>query len=448
MYRRVAAVLFPVTLIALVATAVWGYQENQDKNSILIKAENQYQRAFHDLNYHMDKLQDEIGKTLALNSRSQLSNCMTNVWRLAYASQSDLGQLPMTLMPFDKAEKFVHNTGQFSYKVGVRDLEKEPLTDKEWNTLQTLYNRSQEITRDLHKVQTVTLNKNLRWMDVEMALASEDKQMDNTIIDGFKKVNERVEQYPEVDWGPTINNMEVRKREKAQRLQGKNITPAEAKRKTAQVLGRPSTRGMSVTLNKKGDYQTYSVRFTKDRNQEVYADLTTKGGYMVWMDYDRPVKQSKLSLEQAQARASGFLRRIGYKNMVPISYDDVGNITTFNFVHRENGVYIYPETVTVKVAMDNGEIMGLQADEYVFNKISRRSFKPRLTEAEAKKEVSPRLKVQKSNLAVIYNEAGDEVLCYEFLGNIGKDQYRLFINANTGDEEFIEKIKKGDADQV
>lgn len=449
MYRKVAAILFPITLIALVATGVWGYQENQDKNSILIKSENQYQRAFHDLNYHVDKLQDELGKSLALNSRRQMSTCLTNVWRLAYAAQSDLGQLPMTLMPFDQTEKFVSNIGRFSHQVGVRDLNKEPLTDQEWNTLQTLYGRAKEIRSDLQRVQTRVLDKNLRWMDVELALATEDKKMDNTIIDGFRKVNRMVEQYPEVDWGPTINNMEVQKREKYNRLKGKPITAEQAKQRVAQVLGQRSTQKMTATLNKKGDYQTYSVRYKGANGTDVYADLTRIGGHMVWMVYDREVKTRKLNINQARERAQLFLNRIGYKNMVPISYDETGNIATINFVHRENGILIYPEAATVKVALDNGEITGLQADEYVFNKIDADVMKkPSLSVEEARKEVSPHLKVQKNNLAVIYNELGKAVLCHEFLGKLGNEQYRVFINANTGDEEFVEKIEKADADQV
>ncbi len=115
MYRRIAAVLFPVAVLALIGTAVWGYKENQEKSSLLIKAENQYQKAFHDLNFHMDKLQDELGKTLALNSRKQLSNSLTNVWRLSFAAQNDLGQLPLSIMPFDKTESFLARIGNFSY---------------------------------------------------------------------------------------------------------------------------------------------------------------------------------------------------------------------------------------------------------------------------------------------------------------------------------------------
>ncbi len=54
MYKRLSAVLFPIVTLLMIGAFVWGYQENQEKNSILIKAENQYQRAFHNLSYHMD----------------------------------------------------------------------------------------------------------------------------------------------------------------------------------------------------------------------------------------------------------------------------------------------------------------------------------------------------------------------------------------------------------
>lgn len=441
MYKRIAAILFPVAAIALIGVGIWGYQENQEKNSLLIKAENQYQRAFHDLNFHMDKLQDELGKSLAMNTRRQLSTCMTNVWRLTNAAQNDLGQLPMTLIPFDKTEEFLAKIGDFTYRVGVRDLNKEPLSDKEYKTLQTLYKGANQIQNNLQKVQSKVLRENLRWMDVEMAMASEDKVMNNTIIDGFKKANKVTEGYQEVDWGPTVNNLEVHKRQKYKNLKGKEVTPQEVKEKMADILDRPDTKGIKVVLNRKGDYQTYSARLKKNNGREVYADVSKKGGHVLWMVYDRPVKKANLTLEEAQAKGIQFMDRLGYPEMEAISYDQTGNMAVFTFVRRHNGVLIYPETVAVKVAMDNGEVVGYQGDEYVFNYKENRNLKPTLSQKEAQKSVNPNLKIEESQLAVIFGEKGSEVLCYEFRGKLDESSFRVFINGNNGDEEFVEKIK-------
>ncbi len=448
MYKRVAAILFPITLVALVGAAAWGYQEYQDKNAILIKAENSYQRAFHDFNEHLERLQGELGKSLAMNSPKQMAASMTNVWRLAYSAQNDIGQLPLTLVPFDQAEKYLSKVGRFAYDVGVRDFHKKPLTEKEWDTLEALYEQSKNINNEMQTVQHKVLDNNLRWMDVELAIATEDKNMDNTIIDGFKMVNQKVQEFPEVDWGPTVNNMEVRMRERAKNISGKKITLKQAKQIVAEAFGKKSTKGMKAEHNKNGDYETISVRYAGANNTEVQTELTAKGGHIVWMVFDRPVKKKNLNLDQALQEADRFLERIGYKDMEPIAHDETANIVSYTFVHRQNGVTIYPQTLAVKVALDNGEIMGLQADEYVFNKFRLSETKPKLTEEQARKKLSSHLKVQKSGLAIIYNQTGQPVLCYEFMGAIKGNQYRVFINANDGEEEYIDRIEKADADQI
>lgn len=440
-YGKIARVLFPITAVALLGTGAWAYQEYQEKSSILIKAENQYQRAFHELNNHMDSLHNEIGKTLAINSRKHMCDSLTNVWRLTYAAQNDVGQLPLSLMPFHDTQKFLGRIGAFAYNTGIRDLNKQPLSEKEYQTLSALYQNSSEIKNKLNEVQSQVLSKNLRWMDVELAMATEDKKLDHTIIDGFKAVNRMVEQFPEVDWGPTVNNMEVRKKEKFTTLKGRNISAGEAKQKVAKLLKR-SSQDMKVTYTDKGDFPVYSVSFQGKDGIPVSADLTRTEGHMTWMLYNRPVKDQKLNRDQALQKAKSFLNGMGYQNMTPISFNQEDNLITFSMVHKENEVFIYPEALAIKVALDNGEILGLQADEYVFNRKTRVTKKPSLTVEQARKQINPHVRVSKINQAYIYGDEDKEVLCYEFLGTLKQDQYRIFINADTGNEEFVEKVEK------
>lgn len=42
---------------------------------------------------------------------------------------------------------------------------------------------------------------------------------------------------------------------------------------------------------------------------------------------------------------------------------------------------------------------------------------------------------------MITNELGQEVLCYEMLGTIENDTFRMYINAKDGSEEKVEKLK-------
>ncbi|MGC5324529.1 germination protein YpeB [Brevibacillus sp. SYSU BS000544] len=443
-YGAMSRVLFPVAAIALVGAGMWGYQEHNEKNSILIKAENQYQRAFHELNYHLDKLHDELGKSIAINSRKQATPCLTNVWRLAYAAQSDVGQLPLTLIPFNNTEEFLAKVADFSYDVAIRDLNQQPLSQKEYQTLQSLYKHSTEIQNDLAKVQTKVLSNKLRWMDVETALASDDKKSDNTIIDGFRTVDKKVQEYDDLDWGVTVQSLDKKKQQRIKGLDGKQITKEEAGKIALQFLG-INRDDVSVDVEENGKaeaYSAYSVRIVKksDGQNPINLDISKRGGQVVWLLNEREVQNEQISLEEAERKGKQFLQSRDFKNMIAVESDSYGGLGVFTFVPEQNGVRIYPDAVEISIALDNGEVNGFQAEEYLFNHKQRMIPKPKISVQKARSMVNPNVKVTEQRLAIIEGKDGTEKLCYEFSGNLGEDTYMIYINANNGDEEDIVKM--------
>lgn len=44
----IRGILIAVLGIAIVGTGYWGYKEHQEKDAVLLHAENNYQRAFHE----------------------------------------------------------------------------------------------------------------------------------------------------------------------------------------------------------------------------------------------------------------------------------------------------------------------------------------------------------------------------------------------------------------
>jgi len=443
-YGATARILFPVAVVALIGAGMWGYQEHNEKNSVLIKAENQYQRAFHDLNHHIDKLHDELGKSLVVNSRRQVTPSLTNVWRLAYAAQSDVGQLPLTLMPFNKTEEFLSRVADFAYGVAVRDLAKKPLSEKEYQTLKSLYAHSKEIKKELRQVQTKVIDKRLRWMDVETALASEDKKTDNTIIDGFRTIEKRVQEFPEIDWGTNIQSLDKKKQQRIKGIAGKPVTKEEAKQIALQFVGltEASAQVEVDDIGKSQEVSAYSVRITaREVGTPIHMDVTKRGGKVAWLLNEREIEEEKFTMDQAEERARQFLRTHGYVNMVAAESDSYHGLAVFTFVPEVNGVRIYPDSVTVEVALDNGSVNGFNSTEYLFNHKSRTIPKPHISLEQARKHVNPSVKVTNQRLAIIEGKNdGSEVLCYELAGSFEDESYLIYINALTGEEEEIVKM--------
>lgn len=434
--------LIGLLTVAVVATGYWGYTEHQEKNSILIKAENNYQRAFHQLTYRIDQLSDEIGSALAMNSRKSLSPSLAEVWRITSDARGDVGQLPLSLLPFNKTEEFLSNIGDFSYRVAVRDLDKEPLTEKEIDTLRNLHKKSGEIKQELRKVQSLALDNNLRWMDVELALASEKEPMDNTIVDGFKTVEKNIEDASEVDWGTTGELQLQDKTNLNKKLSGKKISPNEAKNIALNFIGEKSPSNVKVDETyEDSKYAAYNVIIEHSNDETTHIDISKKGGHPIWMLSNRDVKNNKISLNDASIRAEKFLTKQGFKNMTLADSNQFDNIGILTFVHYEDDIIVYPDSVTVKVALDDGSIIGYEGINYLTSHKERIFPNKKITMKEAKKQVNPNVDIHEEQVAIIKNEFGKEVLCYEFIGTIDNDTYRMYINATNGEEEKVEKLK-------
>lgn len=432
--------------IIVIGTGFWGYQEHQEKNAILIHAENNYQRAFHDLTYQVDLLQDKIGTTLAMNSRSQLSPALADVWRITSEAHTDVGQLPLTLMPFNKTEEFLSKIGDFSYKTAVRDLEKEPLTDSEYKTLKQLYSHATEIQQELRKVQHQVIENNLRWMDVELALASEKENLDNTIIDGFKTVEKNVEEYSESNFGPEFTQMNAKNNNSFKYLNGEEITKEEAMSEARKFLRIEEQVEMNVTENGDGsDFGFYSITVnTPKQDSDIYMDITKKGGYPIWVLNHREINEANLSLNDATEKAKKYLNDQNFKDLQLFESAQYDNVGVFTFVAMQDDVRVYPDSIRVKVALDEGDIIGFSANDYLMAHHKRTIPKPQISLEQALGKVNPSVKVMENRLAIINDDLGEEALCYEILGVINNDTYRIYINALDGSEEKVEKLKNAE----
>jgi len=439
MYARMSSILFPIAAVLFVGALFWGYQEHQEKNAILIKAENQYQRAFHDLNHHMSSLKKELGQTIAVSSASygMQRKGLVNVWRLTSQAQNEINQLPLAMLPFNTAEQFLSRIADFAYRTSVRDLTKQPLNDSEMKMLKSLYDKSGKINDDLGKIQDAVINDRLRWMDVETAIASAKNPHDNTIIDGFRAVDKQIGAYPETDWGPTAKS--TTRALSTDGLTGKELSPGEVQARAAAFIGDERLQIHVQEAGGQTSFRTYSVT-TEGAQDQVHMEYTRKGGNLLWYMNPRQVKTRKLDFDTARNKASQFLARHGYPGMTPVTYDEYDHVAVFTFAGTKDGVRIYPDKVTVRVALDNGEIVGLQATDHIFAAKVLAPGKPKIGKEQAAKALNPDFRIQDYALAIIKNDVDEQVLCHEFVGKINGSAYRIYMNADTGIEESIEQI--------
>ena len=112
-------------------------------------------------------------------------------------------------------------------------------------------------------------------------------------------------------------------------------------------------------------------------------------------------------------------------------------IVTINYAWTQENVVMYPDLIKLKVALDNGEILGVEATGYLNNHTQRVLSKINITTEDAKKVLNKDLDIKSEGLAVIPTEWKTEILCYEFKGKIEERDFLVYINAENGKEEQV-----------
>lgn len=424
--------------LALAGAAVWGYQEHQEKNAILIQAENSYQKAFHELTYYMDLLHEEVGTVLAMNSHQRLSPKFVDIWRITSDAHSNVSQLPLGLLPFNKTEEFLSDIGDFTYRTAIRNLDDEPLTDDETSILEDLYSQASDIKDELRNIQHLALDNNLRWMDVQLALVN-NEQSDNTIIDGLKTVEKSVEGYSEANSETGLIGLTA-KTNYFDQASGDSLSEDEALSLGKEIFEVEEDEDVEITRSGDGaDIPTYSVSY-QNGEKYAYMDITQKGGHPISLLVERPIDEKKLSLNDGEKKAQAFLEDFNFKDMELYQSSEYDHNGMYSFLYNLDGIKVYSDTVEVKVALDNGDILGLTANNYLSNHHEREIDNPEISEEEALEFVNPNVEIQEKSLAIIENDLREEVLTYEFLGTLGNDTFRIYINAMNGNEEKVEKL--------
>ncbi|MCR6096540.1 germination protein YpeB [Salipaludibacillus agaradhaerens] len=436
-------IIITILVVVVVGAGFWGYREHEEKNAILNHTENTYQRAFHDLTYQIDLLHDEIGSTLAMNSTEKLSPSLAEVWRVSSQAQNDLGQLPLGLMPFSKTEEFLKKVGDFSYQHSIRNQDHEPLTDENYDDLKTLYGQAADIQNELRSVQSLVLKDHLRWMDAEMAMKAGEEPLNNAIVNGFKIIDDKVSGFSEVNFDSETEHVAGSDEKIYERVKNEEtISQQEAQEVAKKFLGRSRLDDVKVTETGEGlDYEAYSLTIAdKKHNTNITMDITKNGGHPVWMLNERDIDKDVLSLSEAADNAKSFLDTNDYDNMQLVDSKQYDNVGVFQFVFVDDKIRIYPDEVVVEVALDEGDVIGFENFSYLANHKDDREFNLELTKEEAEEKANGNLDIKEHHVAVIENQAGEEVTCHEFYGTIDNDTFRIFINAETGSEEQVEKL--------
>ncbi len=487
-----------IIALLLAATIFGAYQYNQ---AVMLrrKLDNAYNRAFYELVGYVQNVEVMLMKARMTSSPELTATTLNDVWREATAATSNLNQLPISMGVLSNTEKFLSQVADLSRTIAKQNSHGIPVNDEQMETLAKLHTFSVALEDSLNELHSDLNNGNLKWKNVaneemeEKATTGEteengeenattvanetnkpndqngddankkngannaegdndtsganngseaDKEMQEAsekMPKNFSSVNDGFEEMPTLIYdGPYSEHLQNRK---ALGLTGNEITEEQAIAKLKEFMQDKRIKNISkLADNNNGVINTYNIKMDLEegKNKSVAeADVSVIGGHIVWFLYNRDVGKATIDIEKAIEIGHKFLSDRGYTNMKDSYYLRNDGVATINFAYTEDGITYYPDLMKVKVALDNGEVVGFESNGYLMNHRNRNIAPPKITQAQAREKVNRGDTVSESGLAIIPTNFGSEILCYEFTGKLADRDFLVYINANTGAEEEV-----------
>lgn len=431
MDKRKLCWLFSVFIVAL---GVFGTYEYYKAKAYKQSLEDTYNRAFFELTDYVDDIDTLLAKGMLVNSPGEMASISSELSVQASAAKACLAQIPTTEIQLDKTEKFLSQVGDYTHTLSQSLIDKKTVTSKEYESLTALSKYATGLNQSLGDLSNRIYSGEYRLGDD--ADVNIGKVAYAETSNPWSSIEKEFGEYPSLIYdGPFsehIENMEPKMTEGE-----REISKDEGVAKAANLFGIKKNQVSYVSKTENSVMNSYMYKCNVNGN-EALISLTKKGGHPVFFIKNRRVNNENISVEEAIFRAQEFLSINGYGNMKSSYYEKIDGVATVNFAYKENDVICYSDLVKVKVALDNGEIVGMEAKGYVMNHTERNIRTPRLTKQDAREYVSKHLSIDSVSIALIPKDSKMEVLCYEFKGTANNRNFIIYINADTGREEDIQ----------
>lgn len=330
----------------------------------------------------------------------------------------------------------MNQVSDYSYSLSRKNIKDEELSDEDFENLKTLHSYSLQLEGTLNQLSEELYAGVISWDDLIKNNNLEYAQaVDNVSV--FSNIDSNLKQYEGLIYDGAYSD-HVNKADKVG-LVGDDISEEEAIEKVKDFFGRDNVENIQLnSFLENADIPCYDFS-VKLKNQENTAsiEISQKGGMVVEMQNNREVSEETLSQEEANEKGKVFLAEKGFEGMKETYFTKLGNVVTVNYAYEYDGIIAYPDLIKVKIALDNGEILGIETNGYLNSHTSRDFKSVELTIDEAREKINEDLEILDEGMAIIPTEWKTEILCYEFKGKVEDREFLVYINSETGEEEDI-----------
>lgn len=426
--------LVVVLISIIVILGLFTYKKQREYRQA---SENAYNMAFFELVDYVDSVEVYLAKALVSNTPEHGAETLTYVWREANLAQSYLARLPISSSELENTAKFLNQVSDYSYSLSRKNINNQELTQEELDNLTKLHQYSTELKNTLNQLSEDLNSGRISWGELtKKGSPVFAQEVSNISKDSFSNLEENFHEYAGLIYDGAFSEHMTNPERKG--LTGEEIDEETAKQKALEFIGAENVKEINSNgITQNANIQSYDFSAVKNDGVNVWISISQKGGHVVFSNSTRDVTVEIISQENANEIGKKFLDARGIYNMKPTYYLKQNGIVTINYAYEQDGVTVYSDLVKLKVALDNGEILGMETSGYLNSHEYRNFATPKVSKEKAREKINKNLEIQSEGLAMIPTEYQSEILCWEFKGVVDDRQFLVYINVENGKEEDV-----------
>ena len=375
----IAAIVILALIIATLGVVLYNKQKEYRQAS-----ENTYNMAFYELVDYVQNVEVYLAKSLISTTPEHGAETLTNLWREANLAQSYLSMLPVESNELENTEKFLNQVSDYSYSLSRKNIYNESLTQDDLNNLKELHSYSVELENTLNQLSEDLNNGRFEWGELtKKGTVAFAQQVDNVSKESFSNLEENFHEYSGLIYDGAFSEHLTSSEKKG--LTGEEIEEEEAKQKAKEFIGKENIKEITnLGYSENATIPVYDFSITNNNDETINISISKKGGHVVYTNSNREVNSEIISQEEANEKGKQYLADKGFNDMKETYYLKQEGIVTINYAYNQNNVVVYPDLIKVKVALDNGEILGIETSGYLNNHTTRDISNVKITKEQAK----------------------------------------------------------------
>lgn len=401
-------------------------QNNRLENALAVQYSNQLTSASEKLT----KLTESVDQTMLFTDKEALEQPLDDVWRISSDIRTSISSLPISSETSTVWMNYLNRLGN-----GAAQVKNGEVPIEEWQK------------------NMVSTRENLQALSDQWAFTNKDGGNKDYIVTAFvqnkldkngeknwKSLGNSVKAYTESDFPMTASETDQQKKKDLQHIKDSEITEDEAKEQFVKLFPEFKDAKIHITESSQdAPYPFYHIEF-HEGIRIGYADLTKKGGHILSFLLERPFEKTTITVQQMKDKSAEYMKTFGFTDTEMVEYRENSVAWHLSFARKDenNDALIYADGIQLKIAKDNGELLGLNAMEYIQKeKIGKQEIVP----LDNMGLFSSNFYIEEERLAYVENKQLEQRLAYQVLAkNDTIGTYKIYIDTENHEILHADKL--------